>query len=117
MLTLELKPDSAVELATHVIPQFCTFTFLIRTNPDFTELLRIEDFATLNLRWPDAQKKSESIEVTVVFQFEIKELKDWIGVSVGAEQRALIHRLGYLCRNHTGEYGKLFHRLINDFCY
>ena len=114
MLTLKLSPQSATELAAHVVPEFHSLTLLI--NSETTDIA-VDDRARLEFQCPDIEGKPLCLEVSVVFRFEAGELKNWLAVAVLPSQQALIHHLRYLCRHHTNEYGKLFHQLVNDFCH
>lgn len=114
MLTLKLSPQSATELAAHVVPEFHSLTLLV--NCAATDIA-VDDRARLEFQCPDVEDKPLCLEVIVVFRFEVEELKNWLAVAVLPSQQALIHHLRYLCRHHTSEYGKLFHQLVNDFCH
>ncbi|MCP1340085.1 hypothetical protein NJR55_10860 [Idiomarina sp. M1R2S28] len=114
MLTLKLSPQSATELAAHVVPEFQSLTFLV--NSETTDIA-LDDRARLEFQCPGLEGKALCLEVSVVFRFEAGELKNWLAVAVSPSQQALIHYLRYLCRHHTNEYGKLFHQLVNDFCH
>lgn len=114
MLTLKLSPQSATELAAHVVPEFQSFTLLVNSE---TADIAVDDRAKLEFQCPDIEGKPLCLEVSVVFRFEAGELKNWLAVAVLPSQQALIHHLRYLCRHHTSEYGKLFNQLVNDFCH
>ncbi|PWW39217.1 hypothetical protein DFO83_103125 [Idiomarina loihiensis] len=114
MLTLKLSPNSPTELAAHVVPEFQSFTLLVNSE---TADITVDDRARLEFQCPDIEGQPLYLEVTVVFCFEVWELKNWLAVTVLPSQQAMIHRLRYLCRHHTSEYGKLFHQLVNDFCH
>lgn len=117
MLILKLKTDSVVELATHVLPEFDTFTLLIRGDFVRFDEIAVGEAAKLELECPDSQKKSIRVDVTVVFHFEVGELKNWLAVAISTEQQASIQHVRYLCRHYTSEYGKLFHQVVNDYCH
>ncbi|MDV6315068.1 hypothetical protein [Idiomarina sp. HP20-50] len=117
MPTLTFNPKSVVELAVHVVPEFYPVTLLIRSDLDCQNELAINSSVIVNVNWPDAEGKTETLEATIVFRFEGSELKEWVAVTIPAENQALIHRVRYLCRHHTNEYGKLFGQLVNDVYY
>ncbi|MCA1767706.1 MAG: hypothetical protein LC639_05790 [Idiomarina sp.] len=117
MLTLKLKPNSALDLAKHVIPEFSPFTLLVRRESDRFDQLMVDDKAILEFEEPASHQQPLHLEVTVVLKFEPEELKHWLAVSISPKQQAIIHHTSYLCRHHKNEYGKLFHQLINDFCH
>ncbi|MDV6326985.1 hypothetical protein Q5L94_02880 [Idiomarina sp. Sol25] len=114
MLTLKLSPQSATELSAHVVPEFQSFTLLVNSE---TVDIALDDRARLEFQCPVIESEPLCLEVSVVFRFEVLELKNWLVVAVLPSQQALIHYLRYLCRHHTSEYGKLFRQLVNDFCH
>lgn len=115
MRTLFFRPTSVVELAAHVIPEFNPFVLLIQSDSGCDDELKLNDSVMLDVNLPDNQEAAEIIRGTVVFRFEIKNLEDWVAVAISTDQQALIHRISYLCRQHTDEYGRLFSQLINNF--
>lgn len=117
MLTLKFQPDSAIELATHVVPEFSPLTLLVRDDSACIDQLLIDDKVILEIERFESQPDALRLDVTVVFRFEAEELKHWLAVAVSPTQHAIIHSVRYLCRHHTNEYGKLFHQLVNDFCH
>lgn len=117
MRTLVFKPTSVTELAAHVLPEFSPFTLLLRSNSVCANELKLNDPVVLELNCPDTLNTVETVKGIIICRFDVKGLQDWVAVAIPAEQQALIHRICYLCRQHTDEYGKLFSQLINDYCH
>ncbi|RUO73036.1 hypothetical protein [Idiomarina ramblicola] len=117
MLTLKFKPGSAIEFATHVLPEFSSFTLLVYHDASCLDELALGDKMILEIERFESNQDVLRLDVTVVFRFETEELKHWLAVSISPKQHAIIHSVRYLCRHHTSEYGKLFHQLVNDSCH
>lgn len=117
MSSFQLHINSARELAERIIPELSPLTLMIQTGAQLSEEAALGESVTLELRYPELGPKPVDLSGSIALCFEIKAAKDWVAVTLGSEQQARIHQINYLCRHHRNDYGKLFERLITDFCH
>lgn len=115
MSVMSFKPQSITQLAQHIVPEFSSCSVLVQVTSEDAEAPLLDGvMRTLELQLPN-EDIMECVRARIVLRFDVPELATWRVVAIANDNPSLIHRIRYLCRHQRSEYGKLFHRLMDDF--